>query len=805
MAQLVRDARFALRMFRKRWGITAIALVSLAIAIGGNTAVFSLVSAVLLQPTSVVEPARVVLVQERLKTQSLNLSNFSVSEGTLADLRERSRTTAKWAGYRVAQRGLRGSESSEPITVAEVSPGFFELVGAPLRLGRGFHAEEGRAGGPHVAVVRPEYWLREHGDADPLGQILMLDGEPHEVVGVLPEDFNVLFAPADVWVPMIDDPGQRSRDSRTIVALARLAPGATQDAFRAEVDALAGQLEAEHPQAFSGWTLDAFNYRDDIPSTQTRIFYGLLQGSVFFVLLIACANVTNLLLARGQERQREIAVRLTLGAGRGRIVRQLLTESTLLVAGGTLLGLGLGWYGIRLIVNRLTNVLPPNIGLELDGRVLLFTVLIACVTGLAFGLAPALQTFRNSQAAAVQSGSGRSSATRGRRMLSRTLVVAEIALSLVALGGGGTLIQGFLQLRGGEPGFDPTPILTTRLRIPQAKYATDEQTALLLDQVLDGVAAIEGVEASALANALPRGFGTPTATFQLRGQETEEGAQAPRAYSLQVTPGYFDTIGIELLRGRTFARADRLGQAPVAVVNRAFVDTWLAGGSPLGQYVEIGGVAREIVGVVEDIQQVLLQTGSLKSETIYAPAAQTPAGSYRLALRARGGDPGMLAEPLRAAVRELDPDLTLGQVLTLNEVTEQNFAGIDVFSAILGGFGALAILLASLGNYGVLAYSVSGRRNEIGIRMALGAEGRSVVWMVARQGVTLAVIGLALGGLLMVPLMGVIRSILAGIATVSSGSVTTVAGVLFAVTVVASLVPAVRAASVNPVTALRQD
>jgi len=805
MAQLMRDTRFAVRMLRKRWGITLVAVASLAVAIGGNTAVFSLVSAVLLQPTSIVAPERVLLVQERLKTQSINLSSFSISEGTWNDLRDRSRVVQAWGALRFAQRGLRGTDRTEPISVSEITPGFLELVGAPLLRGRGFRAEEGVEGGAKVAIVRPEFWEREYGgEGEPLGTLLVLDGEPHEVVGVLPPDFRVLFAGNDVFVPLVETAGEPPRDRRNLLPLARLAPNATEAEFEAEVGALAVQLEREQPEVFEGWTLDVLNYADDIPSSQTKIFYGLLQGSVFFVLLIACANVTNLLLSRGQERHREIAVRLAMGAGRWRIVRQLLTESTLLVGAGMVLGLAVGWYGVRLLVNSLAAVLPPSIEIALDGDVLVFTLLISAFTGLVFGLAPALQTLRQNQASAALGG-GRSSASRGRKVLSRSLVVAEIALSLVALGGGGALIQSFLQLRGGEPGFDPAPILTAQVRVPPAKYADERESLLLLDRVLADAEGIPGVEAAAAVNALPRGFGTPTSSFQIRGRETEEGSQAPQAFALLASPAYLDTIGIDLLEGRFFEASDGLEQAAVAVVNRSFADTWFAGASPLGHYLEMDDQAREIVGVVDDVQQVLVATAGIQSETIYTPIAQSPASSYFLTLRARGGATRLLAEPLREALRGLDPDLTVSQILTLDEVTERNFAGINIFNSILGGFGVLAILLASVGSYGVLAYSVSQRSKEIGIRMALGAEGKNVVWMVARQGVVLAVLGLSIGGLFLVPLIGLIRSLMVGFASVSGDVSVAVAGVLFLVTVAASLLPARRAANVDPVRALQGE
>jgi predicted permease len=571
------------------------------------------------------------------------------------------------------------------------------------------------------------------------------------------------------------------------------------------VSGIAAALAAEYPDVQRDWTADAFNARTDIPDGRSKIFYGLLQGSVFFVLLIACANITNLLLARAQERRREIGLRTVLGAGRWRIARQLLTESGLLVLLGSTAGLGLGWVGIRAMALYFGTLLPPNYAPRMDGTVVAFTLGLSVLAGLIFGLAPAIQALRTDQAEVMKEGGRGSTRGRSRKILTRGLVVAEIALSLVALGGGTVLVQAFLEMQASDGGFDDASIVTARLTVPRSKYPDSDTRGVLMDQVLDEARALSGVRAAALVNALPRGLSAPTDTFRIAGQERDGAAAAPRAVSLKASPGYADALGIAVLQGRFFEPGDRAGQDPVAVVNRSFSERWFAREDPVDRFVTFEGSERRIIGVVEDVQQVLIRTpGVVDSEAIYIPAAQAPMADYTVVASALG-DPLALKEPLRLGLQSLDPDLTLSQVLTLDEVVEQFFAGINVFNVILGGFGLIGILLASLGTYGVLAYQVTQRRQEIGIRMAVGASNRDVLGMVTRQGLWMAVIGLALGGALLVPLIRLFATLLEGFASVKGETGFLVAALLFAVTVAASLIPARRAATMDPVRALGHD
>jgi putative ABC transport system permease protein len=625
------------------------------------------------------------------------------------------------------------------------------------------------------------------------------------VVGVLQEGFSFTFVAADVFVPLTESAAGSPRDRRDLVSIARMAPGVTTDQVRAEVSDIATALATEYAEVQRDWTIDVFNARYDIPDTRTKIFYALLQGSVFFVLLIACANIANLLLARAQERQREIALRTVLGAGRRRLIRQLLTESGMLVVGGSTLGLALGWVGIRALASHFAGMLPANYTPTLDGSVVLFTAGLSVLAGLIFGLAPIGQTLQASQAQVLKEGGGKSSAGRSRKLVSRALVVAEIALSLVALGGGAMLVRSFVELQTADPGFDGSGLLTARLRVPASRYPGEEERLALYDRLLERAAGIEGVRNVAIVNALPRNFQIPTDTFRLAGAPRDEAVALPRAFVIRTSPGYVDAFGIELLQGRFFESGDRPGAAPVAVVNRSFAERWSPDQDAVGRFVDFDGASRQIVGVVEDVQQLLFPTpGQVESDAIFVPAAQSPMGAYTVVISG-DVDPASLKEPLRTSVQSMDPDLALSAVFTMDEVVEQFFAGVDVFNTILGGFGLLGILLASLGTYGVLAYQVSQRRHEIGIRMAIGARGREVVTMVTKQGVVMAVLGLALGGIVLVPLTRLLRSLLQGFATVDATTSVGVALVLLAVTVLASLVPAVRASGLDPVRALRDE
>ena len=805
MGTFFQDFRFAIRTLKKGLLVTLFAILSLALAIAGNATVFSMVSAFLFRPLPFHEPEHMVVLEEREADQQPT-SSLTISLSSWADYDERSHTLSALAAFRPTFFSLKGPERAIPLTGARVTPGFFDVLGVHPTRGRAFADSEGVEGAPKVVVVTREYWQEAMSEmADPLGEVLVLNGEPHEVIGVLPEGFEFLVPDLDIWAPFNSNPREAPRDKRDIIAVGRLEPSATMEQVKAEITSISTQLEAEYPAAYRGWVTDAYNMRTEIPNSQARVLFAMLQGTVTFVLLIACANIANLLLARGQDRRREIALRTLLGAGRMRIVRQLLAESFILVLVGGTLGLVMGAFGIQVIADSFAAQLPTAWAPRLEPAVLVFTLVISVAAGLIFGILPAVQTLKRNQASVLSEGGGRgASAGAGRRLVSRGLVVAEIALSMVALGGGSVMVRGFLQLQNADPGFEVANLLTVLFSVPESKFATDEEKMILLDEVLVRAKTLSGVRSVTLTNALPQNVQAPTDTFRIASELVDVALPVPRAVSLRVDPGYLETMGVPLQQGRFFEETDRAGQPLVAVINQTMVDKRFERMSPLGQLIAIGGESREIVGVVADVRQTIVQVSGGSGETVYLPIAQMPLVSTYLVL-ATTGDAGQLAGPTRTALSDVDPDLAVNQVQTMEQFVDQFFVGIRVFNTLLSGFGALALLLASLGTYGVLAYSVGQRRQEIDVRMALGAQQVQVTRMVVKQGLWMAIIGLTIGTILVVPLTLVIANLLEGLATVQPLTVVVVGALLFVVTMIASVVPARRAAGVNPVDALRAE
>ena len=806
MQTFLQDIRFAVRTLRKGILVTLLATLSLALAIGGNTAVFSLVNSFLYRPLPYPEADRIVVIGEREAETPLAQSTLLSSLAFYGDLQERSQTLGEVAAFRPIIFSLTGGERAVPVSGASVTASFFPLLGTAMQRGRVFEVAEAQEGAARVAIVSHEYWEGNWGlGVDPLGQVMILNGEPHDVVGVLPPGWSFLVPNIDVYNPVRQNPLASPRDRRDSFVLARMTPGVAMEAVYAETEAIVTELEAQYPETQRGWTADALNLRQDIPLSQARILFMLLQGSVLFVLVIACANVVNLLLARGQARQSEIALRTALGAGRGRIIRQLLTESLMLVSVGGALGLGLGFVGMRMMVNAFRGQLPAVYTPVMDVNVLLFTLGVTVLAGVFFGLVPALQTVRVDQVGVLKEGGGRSGSAGGRRKwIAKGLVVGEIALSLVALGGGSVLVRSFIALRGTDPGFENAGLLTVLMGIPASRYEDDAQLVDLIDRIKTEAGSLPGVRSVTFANSLPQNFLAPSDTFRVASTPAEAGVAPPRAVSLRTGPEYLEAMQVPLVQGRFFEANDRLDQPLVAVVNQALADRRFSDRSPVGELIAFRGETREIVGVAADVQQLLIRQGDASEETVYIPVAQDPRGGLILVLRS-SGDPLELTEPMRGVLGRIDPDITLNQVLTMEQFVDQFFVGINVFNAVLGGFGVLALLLAALGTYGVLAYSISQRTHEIGIRMAIGAQGSTVVKMVARQGVSMGLIGLGLGLVLTVPVTGLIRRALVGLVPVQSATVGGVVVVLFLVTVLASVLPARRAANVDPVLALRED
>ena len=802
MTTIWQDFRLALRSLRKGWLVTALAVVSLALAIGGNATVFSFINSLIFKPLPYEEPERLALIFER-ERELPEPSALVASAANFDDWRQRSQSFTELSAFRGAALSL-GGEEPEQVTAGEVTPGFFALLGTRMARGRGFVDEEGFPGNDRVVIVAHDTWQRQFA-ADPelLGREITLNGAASTVVGILPEGFEFLAPGIELWVPLALDPAALSRDQRDLLVTGRLAPGAGMERARAELATIGLELEAAYPEANKGYVVDAYNLRTEVPNSQSRQLFALLQGAVLFVMLIACANIANLLLARGQERQREITLRTILGAGKWRILRQLLTESVVLALVGGLLGLMLASAGIRVMAASLAGALPSYWAPTLDANVLAFTAAVTLVSGLLFGLMPALQSLKPELASVIKEG-GRAGASKRRRLVSKSLVVAEIALSLVLLGGGSVLIRSFLDLRHADPGFRTERLLTATLVVPST-YAEDREVAALGERLVERLEAVPGVHRATLTNSLPQNVFNPTDRFAFDAHPPEPGEQQPQAIWLTTPPGYLDTLGVTLHRGRFFVPGDHGSATPVAVINAAMAERYLGSEDPIGQAITIRGKSRQIVGVVGDVRQTLIQQGAGAGATVYLPFAQEPQRTVNLLVRT-GLEEDELSEAVRGEVAALDSRLSVGQVQSMADFVDQFLVGVQVFNTVLISFGFLALLLAALGTYGVLAYTVAQRTHEIGVRMAIGARQSQVVRMITWQGLKLALIGFVLGAPGTWAVTLIIQSALAGgNFEVQQVTAVGVGAVLLAVSVAACILPARRAAAIDPVVALHYE
>jgi len=811
MSVLPQDLRIALRTQRTGRVAQLVAIFSLALGVAGNAVVFSIVSAMLFRPLPYPESDRIVVLGERETSQpDLAILTLTSSLATWADYRDQSRTLSGWAALNPGFLSLSTGDGSVPVKTGAVTPSFFETLGANAVRGRLFTEAEGVPGGPKRALLSWEYWQARTGsEEDPVGTVLTLQGEPYEVIGVLAEGFEFIARDIEVWLPLQKDPYAAPRHRRNVVSVARMASGVTMAEVEAEVALIAERIEREHPNVRGDWTVDALNLRTEIPDPQSRLYFVILQAAVFLVLLIACANIAILLLAWSQDRRREIALRAALGAGPLRIFARLTRESLVMAAIGGTAGLVLAAVGIELIADQFTASVIPRIWIpSLDTRVVLFTIGTTALCGLVFGLFPALQSVSVNQVDALREGrSVGFSGGRRRGRVRMALVVAEIALSLVALGGGSVLVRSFLAMKNRDPGFEASTLLTVRFSLPNWKYQDADGVVSVLDQIREQTATLPGALSTSLTTALPQDLFPSTDTFRVEERPVPQAFGAPLAVSIRASPDYLQTLDVPLLQGRFLEEADRADAAPVAVINRTMARRRFPGGSPIGRRVFFRGDSREIVGVAADVRQSLMggQSGGFE-EAVYIPLAQAPTGSAYLVVRTID-NPRALSEAIRREIAGIDPDVTINGIETMEEWASKYTVGIDIFNAIFGGFAIFALLLASLGTYGVVSYSVSQRKHEIGVHLALGGRAGEIVAMIAMRGVRLSILGLLLGTLLLLPAVAFIGRVLEdfSLAPVEPLILVAVAALLFSVTITASIVPAIRAAGVDPMTVLKAE
>jgi predicted permease len=807
VSNVIRDIRYGLRLLRRNPGFTAIAVLALAVGIGANTAIFSVVYATLLAPLPYPEPDRIVMVWSKIQ-------GFRNSSSTADYLDWKSQSSAfqslnAWTGRSV---NLATGDRPEQVQASAVTPGWAGTIGYTMFLGRDFQAEEGTPGKDQVVILSYQLWKERFGaDRDLVGRPIRLDGKPYTVVGVIGP------GPGDrvqnkLYVPLAFKPDQINHDFHFLLVLGRLKHGVTLAQANADMDVVTRHIAEANPASNKGWSASVEPLQNNFLSKETIRGLWLLLGAVAFVLLIACANVANLLLARGTARQREIAVRASLGAAPSQVFRQLLTESLVLAAMGAALGVGLAWVLLQVIVAMMPPfTLPSEADVRLNVPVMLFTLGISMLCGVLFGCAPAWQAIRANTNETLKEG-GRSVGS-GRPMVRRALVVVEFALALTLLAGGGLAIHSLIKLAKVDLGFRTDHLLTFSLPVPQGSLTGNDAVNTFYRQLLDRIEAVPGVTSASVSTGMPvagTGFGMP---FYIAGKPVDDPSKRPGAGFNMVTPNYYRTFGIRMALGRGFTEQDRTGSVNVAIVNDAFVKKYLAGVDPLSQRLVIeqliAGVTKlgpavewQIVGVYNSVRN-----GGPKDDgfpEIDVPFWQSPWPGSSMAVRT-SGDPASMQQTLAAVVRSANADLPIADVKTMDQMVSESLAGDRFSTTLFGSFAAVALLLAAVGIYGVMSFVVAQRTHEIGLRMALGAGRRSVLWQVLKEGIGTALAGILIGSIGAYWVGRAMQGMVFGVGTVDPVAFSVVALTLFTSSLLACLVPARRAASVDPMTALRQE
>ncbi|HEX5884685.1 MAG TPA: ABC transporter permease [Pyrinomonadaceae bacterium] len=803
MDSIIKDIRYGLRSLLKRPAFTAIALMALALGIGANTAIFSLVNAVILQPLPYQDPDRLVWVYGNLRNGS---NRGSVGPLEFLDYRSQNKTFEQFAASRSSSlpMNLTGSGEPERLTASSITGNYFDTFGVRPALGRGFSLENEKTSQDHVTVLSYAFWqTRFGGDPNIVNKTIILDGKAYEVLGVMPAEV-VLPQDAQLWVPLNfdSDPEMKLRNARFLRPMGRLKEGVTLTQAQADTDLIAAQLEQQYPDSNTGRSLRLIPLREIlVGGSQTMLF--ILFGAVGFVLLIACANVANLLLVRAAARQKEIAMRTALGASRLRIIRQMITESLLLAIFGGALGALLATAGVKLLVSLSEDNIPRTANVKIDATVLAFTLFISLATGLIFGLAPAFRTMKENLVDALKDGiRGGSEATLKNRTRS-LLVVFESAIAVMLLIGAGLLVRSLIALQNVDPGFDPNNVLTLRVDLSKQKYNTPEKTSNFFQQLETRVAGLPGVETVGLITDLPLSGQSNDMPFAVEGRPVVASNKTFADFR-RVNQNYFSALRIPLRRGRNFTEQEVRQSGKAIVVSQALVDSVFPNEEALGKRLIIWSGSKdepyEIIGIVGDIRHRSLQ--GEPNATMYMPTREPV--RVNLVIRTQG-DPLSLVGGVRKEVNALDPDQPIAAVRPMTEWVAMSAAGARYRTILLGLFALLAMILAATGIYGVMSYSVAQRTQEIGVRMALGARPFDVLKLVVRQGMILALIGTVVGLAGALALTRVMSSLLFEVTERDPITFVVVAALLIAVAFIACLVPARRATKVDPLVALRYE
>jgi putative ABC transport system permease protein len=815
MESLRQDLAFGLRTLVKNPAFTIVAVLALALGTGANTAIFSVINGVLLRPLPFQEPDRLVMVWTN-NTKS-NQPQNALSVPDFLNYRDNS-VLEQIACLAYDDFNLTGGDQPEHVQGTMVSANFFSVLGVTPQRGRAFLPNEDQAGADRVVIISNGLWKRRFG-GDPalLNQTIQLNGAGFTVVGVAPPDFQSPEKGDDLWVPMSFDGADRlripsvagpedlkKRVLRFLKAVARLKPGVALNSAQAEMSTIAGRLEQQYPDSNTGFGINLVPlHRQIVGDIKPALF--LLLAAVGLVLLIACANVANLLLARAAARQKEIAIRIALGAGRARLIRQLLTESVMLAIVGGALGLVLAWVGLRVLVRINPANVPRLDEIGIDGYVLGFTMLVSVLTGLLFGLVPALQASRPDLNETLKEGARGSTGGIGRQRVRGILVVTEVALTQMLLIGAGLMIKSFYSLQQVNPGFNADNILTMQVTLPPVKYAQDNQITAFFEQALKRIEVLPGVQAAGAATTLPLTSNSIIRRFTIDGRTLASPNERLGAAYFAISPDYFRAMGIRLVSGRSFTDQDRDKSQQVIIINDTMRRRFWPNEEPIGKHISIvaeAGVSREIVGVVADVKHSSLDAES--GLEIYEPYLQFPWNFMALTVRT-AGDPLRLAPVVKDEILAIDKGQPVYDVKTMAQIVGDSVSQPRLYMLLLGIFATIALVLSAVGIYGVMNYTVNQRKHEIGIRMAIGAQPSDILKMVVGQGMLLALIGVLIGVVAAFFLGRVIEMLLFG---VSGRDLMTFVGlpvVLILVSLLSSYVPARRATRVDPMIALRAE
>ena len=796
------DLRYGARMLWKKPGFTVVAFVTLALGVGANTAIFSVVNAVLLRPLPFADPDRLVVIRE---TKLPQFPEFSVSPGNFLDWQRQTTVFEQIAALSGVSYNLIGSGEPERLRGSRVTANLFSTLGVKPALGRDFKPEEDQEGRNNVVIISYGLWARRFG-ADPniIGQALTLSGRSYTVIGVMPQTFRLLDRATDVWAPMAFTAQEReNHGDHYIFAFGRLKPQVTQEQATAEMRTIAQRLEQQYPDSNAGWGVKLVPLLQYMVGDMRPALLVLL-GAVALVLLIACANVANLLLARAAARQKEIAIRTAMGAGRWRIMRQLLTESVLLALIGGSLGLLLAVWGLDLLLALAPENLPRVKDVSIDARALGFTFGITLLTGVLFGFVPALQASRPNLNETLKEGGRGMTGDARRQRVRHALVAGEIAVALLLLIGAGLLLKSFWRLQEVEPGFNPKNALAVNLELPRMKYPEDQQCAAFYSQLIERVSSLPGVQAVGASSVLP--FADDYVVgFVIQGRPPVAPGEMRSANYYAVSPDYFKAMGIPLIRGRFFTERDNQDAPRVMIINETMARRYFPDEDPIGKRILITQgpeTFREIVGIVGDVKQYGLDTET--TAQTYEPYLQQPFSFMTLVVRATT-DATSLGAAVRSQVLAVDKDQPVSSIETLEKLVSDSVARQRFSMTLLGVFAGVALVLAAVGIYGVMAYAVTQRTHEIGIRMALGAQDVDVLRLVIGQGMILALIGVACGLIGAFALTRLMSSLLFGVRATDPFVFAGVALLLAGVALVACYIPARRAARVDPNVALRYE